>query len=163
MIQFPDHMRPMQQGEEDAIDALLRDAFDDPSEARLVQQLRRTKAIAGETVLPMGDRIVGYYALSRMVAPKGWLCLAPVAVARDVQGRRFCTRMMGMLTEWARMSDTYVVVLGKVSLYERGGFSHARTASLTSPYPGSHLMLAGPGSDVPTQTLVYPKPFQDLD
>lgn len=163
MLQFPDHMRPMKPGEEDAVDALLRDAFPGPSEANLVHALRRARAIAGETVLPMGDRIVGYYALSHMIAPKGWLCLAPVAVASDVQGRRFCTRMMGMLTEWARMSETFVVVLGKVSLYERGGFSQARAAQLTSPYPASHMMLAGPGTDAPSQTLRYPVAFADLD
>lgn len=163
MLQFPDHMRPLKAGEEDAVDALLRDAFPDPSEAKLVHDLRRSKSIAGETVLPMGDRIVGYYALSHMIAPKGWLCLAPVAVAPDVQGRRFCTRMMGMLSEWARMSDTYVVVLGKVSLYERGGFSQARAAKLTSPYPSDHMMLAGPGMDAPYETLTYPRPFAALD
>jgi putative acetyltransferase len=163
MLQFPDHMRPMKPGEEDAVDALLRAAFRGPSEADLVHALRRSGSIAGETVLPMGDRIVGYYALSHMIAPKGWLCLAPVAVAPDVQGRRFCTRMMGMLTQWAEKSGQYIVVLGKLSLYERGGFSAQRAGNLTSPYPVSHTMLAGPKDDAPVVNLTYPKSFAELE
>ena len=163
MLQFPDHAREMRKGEEDAVDALLKAAFETNSEANLVRALRKSGQIAGETVLPMGDRIVGYYALSTMTAPKKWLCLAPVAVAPDVQGRRFGTRMMGMLTEWARLSKSTVVVLGNVSFYERAGFSAKSAAKLTSPYRVGHTMLAGSGESIPTETLIYPKPFAVLD
>lgn len=162
MLQFPNHAREMRKGEEDAVDALLRDAFPEPSEANLVHALRKSGDIAGETVLPMGDRIVGYYALSKMAAPKGWLCLAPVAIAPDVQGRNFGLRMMGMLCEWAKLSNQTIVVLGALPFYEKAGFSAVRAKNLTSPYPISHTMLAGAGDDAPTQTLKYPKPFADL-
>lgn len=163
MLEFPDHAREMRRGEEDAVDAMLRAAFETGAEADLVHNLRKSGQIAGETVLPMGDRIVGYYALSKMVAPKKWLCLAPVAVAPDVQGRHYGTRMMGMLTEWARLSKSTVVVLGGVPFYERAGFSAARGANLTSPYPISHTMLAGEGTSAPGETLVYPQSFSKLD
>jgi putative acetyltransferase len=163
MLEFPDHAREMRRGEEGAVDALLRAAFETGAEANLVRDLRKSGQIAGETVLPMGDRIVGYYALSKMVAPKKWLCLAPVAVAPDVQGRRYGTRMMGMLTEWARLSKSTVVVLGGVPFYERAGFSAARAAQLTTPYPISHTMLAGEGTNAPNETLLYPQPFSKLD
>ena len=156
MTLFPDHMRPMAAGEDPSVDALLRAAFEGEDEVKMVHHLRKTDAMAGETVLPMGDRIVGYYALSQMVAPKGWLCVAPVAVASDVQGRRFCTRMMGMLTQWATHTDTTLVILGKVSLYERAGFSAQRAAHLKSPYPIANTMLAGGGPHVPAETLIYP-------
>jgi putative acetyltransferase len=162
MLQFPDHAREMHKGEEDAVDALLKAAFGTNAEANLVKSLRKSGQIAGETVLPMADRIVGYYALSHMAAPKRWLCLAPVAVAPDVQGRRFGTRMMGQLTEWARLSKSTVVVLGEVPFYERTGFSAKSAARLTTPYPLSHTMLAGCGDAVPVETLIYPKPFTDL-
>ena len=163
MLEFPDHAREMRRGEENAVDALLCAAFETRAEADLVRDLRKSGQIAGETVLPMGDRIVGYYALSKMVAPKKWLCLSPVAVAPDVQGRRYGTRMMGMLTEWARISKSTVVVLGGVPFYERAGFSAARAAQLTTPYPISHTMLAGEGSSAPSETLVYPQSFSKLD
>ena len=54
-----------------------------------------------------------------------------------------------MLTQWAEKSGQYIVVLGKLSLYERGGFSAQRAGNLTSPYPVSHTMLAGPKDDAP--------------
>lgn len=163
MLQFPDHAREMRKGEEDAVDALLKAAFPTADEAKLVRALRKSGDIAGETVLPMGDRIVGYYALSKMIAPKKWLCLAPVAVAPDLQGRRFGTRMMGMLSEWARLSKSTLVVLGDVPFYEHAGFSGKRAQNLTSPYPLSHTMLAGDGDKAPTETLIYPKAFAALD
>ncbi|MFT5797656.1 MAG: putative acetyltransferase [Candidatus Azotimanducaceae bacterium] len=163
MFNFPDHAREMRKGEEDAVDTLLREAFKNEGEANLVKALRKSGQIAGETVLPMRDRIVGYYALSTMIAPKRWLCLAPVAVAPDVQGRNFGLRMMGMLSEWARLSKTTVVVLGAVTFYKRAGFSTARAANLTSPYPITNTMLAGDGENTPTETLIYPKAFADLD
>ena len=163
MFNFPDHAREMRKGEENAVDTLLREAFKNEGEANLVKALRKSGQIAGETVLPMGDRIVGYYALSTMIAPKRWLCLAPVAVAPDVQGRNFGLRMMGMLTEWARLSKTTIVVLGAAPFYERAGFSTARAANLTSPYPITNTMLAGDGENARTETLIYPKAFADLD
>ena len=163
MLQFPDHQRPLKPGEEQQVDALLREAFPDPSEANLVHALRKSGDIAGETVLPMGDRIVGYYALSKMVAPKGWLCLAPVAIAPDVQGRNFGLRMMGMLCEWAKLSNQTIVVLGAVPFYERAGFSNARAQNLTSPYPLTHTMLVANHDPTPKATLAYPKPFSQQD
>jgi putative acetyltransferase len=163
MLEFPDHMRPMKPGEEEAVDALLRAAFDGTDEANLVRDLRKSGEIAGETVLPMGDRIVGYYALSKMTAPKGWLCLAPVAIAPDVQGRNYGLRMMGMLCEWAKRSTQTVVVLGAVPFYERAGFSKAQADNLTTPYPIDHTMIVGHGKNAPAETLVYSKPFARMD
>ncbi|MBM1814120.1 GNAT family N-acetyltransferase [Pseudosulfitobacter pseudonitzschiae] len=159
MLIGPDFSRELRRGEEDAVDALLRSAFDGPDEAELVHALRRAGAMAGESVATWDGRIAGYYALSHMVAPKGWLCLAPVAVSPDRQRHGLGRRMIGMLAEWARLSETYVVVLGQVSFYERAGFSLARAQRLNSPYPLEHTMIAGPGADVPAVALKYPKAF----
>lgn len=163
MLIGPDFSRELRRGEEDEVDALLRAAFDGAAEAELVRDLRKTDAMAGESVATWDGRIAGYYALSHMVAPKGWLCLAPVAVSPDRQGSGLGRRMMGMLSEWARLSETYVVVLGQVAFYERAGFSQARAQGLTSPYPLAHTMIAGPGADVPVAALQYPKAFAKLD
>ena len=67
--------------------------------------------------------------------------------------------MVGMITEWARLSKKTIVVLGEPGFYARNGFSSERAAQLTSPYPISHTLLAGPGETAPTETLVYPKAF----
>ena len=162
MMIGPDFSRELRRGEEDEVDALLRAAFDGTGEADLVKALRKDGAIAGESVATWGGRIAGYYALSHMVAPKGWLCLAPVAVSPDRQHSGLGRRMIGMLAEWARLSQTYVVVLGQVEFYEKAGFSHARAQGLTSSYPLEHMMIAGPGADVPKVALKYPKAFAKL-
>lgn len=164
MLNGPDFTRDMRRGEEDAVDALLRVAFAGPDEAALVHQLRKDRVIAGESVLAAQGEVIGYFALSLMRAPKRWLCLAPVAVHPDWQGKRHGQRMIGMLSEWARISGRYVVVLGQVGFYERAGFSQARAARLETPYPVGNTLLAGGAGpeDVPRVTLKYPKAFGGL-
>jgi len=158
----PGFIRDMRRGEEDAVDALLKAAFPGPQEADLVRQLRKDRVMAGENVLGQQGEIVGYFALSRMIAPKGWLCLAPMAIHPDWQGKRHGQRMMGVLSEWARISRQFVVVLGPVAFYERGGFSKARAVRLQTPYPVQSTLLVGPGTDAPQKTLKYPKAFEGV-
>ncbi|MFD1159183.1 GNAT family N-acetyltransferase [Roseovarius aestuarii] len=162
MVRGPDFSREMRRGEEAAVDALLRLAFEGDDEVRLVHALRKNREIAGEMVLPSDGEIVGYYALSTFVEPKGWLCLAPVAIHPKLQRQHNRQRMLGLLTAWARITGTYVVVLGQPEFYSRCGFSNARAARLTSPYPITHTLLVGPGDDVPEETLIYPKAFENL-
>ncbi|UXX82625.1 GNAT family N-acetyltransferase [Roseovarius pelagicus] len=162
MLQTPEFSREMRRGEEDAVAELLTLAFDGDAEARLVAALRKSGAMAGEVVLPYQGGIVGYYALSQMREPTGWLCLAPVAIHPDWQGRGHGRRMIGMLTEWARLSKTSVVVLGQVPFYECAGFSAARARELVSPYPVEHTLLAGAGEDIPHGNLIYPLAFEKL-
>lgn len=159
MFMTPDFMRDMRRDEEAQVDALLRAAFGGPDEADLVRRLRKAGDMAGEQVMVAGGAVVAYAGLSRMRAPAGWLCLAPVAVAPDWQRRRIGKRMVGLIAEWARLSGVTVVVLGEVPFYAKAGFSADRAARLTSPYPVDHTLLAGPGSDAPAETLVYPAAF----
>lgn len=159
---FPDFLRPLQTGEEEPVHALLETSFDTDAEARLVHLLRKSGAMAGEMVLPLGDQIIGYYALSSMQSPKGWVALAPVAVHPDHQNRGHGRRMLGQLTSWAKAAGQMVVVLGEPAFYTRCGFDLGRAAQLTSPYPITHTLLAGPGEDVPKGTLTYPKAFDAL-
>jgi putative acetyltransferase len=156
-----DFTRPLQPGEEDAVHSLLCAAFDTDAEAQLVRKLRKARLIAGEMVMPVQGQIAGYYALSAMTKPKGWLALAPVAIHPDLQRQRLGKRMIGMLSEWARLTKTPVVVLGEPAFYESAGFDRAAAAHLTSPYPISHTMLAGV-SGAPKTTLQYPDPFNAL-
>ena len=161
MFNTPEFARDMKRGEEAQVDALLRAAFGGPEEAELVAKLRKARLIAGEQVMPMGGRIVGYYALSYMVKPKGWLCLAHVAIAPDVQRRGYGKRMIGMLTEWARITQTPVVVLGEPAFYEKAGFSRNGAAALTSPYPSDHTMVCGLAG-APAHDLIYPSAFNGV-
>ncbi|MGY3437772.1 MULTISPECIES: GNAT family N-acetyltransferase [unclassified Marinovum] len=158
-MQNPGFLRAMKRGEEPAVDALLRAAFGGEDEVRLVAKLRKAGAIAGESVLPGPEGPVGYFALSSMVAPKGWLCLAPVAVDPAWQGKGYGRRMVRMLVGWAGAAQQTVVVLGDPAFYTACGFSQPRAASLTSPYPVEQTSILRPGSDVPSDTLTYPPAF----
>lgn len=149
----------MHAGEEAQVDHLLRQAFPTAAEATLVQRLRKARVIAGETVLPMGDQIIGYYALSRMIKPKGWLCLAPVAIHPDQQRQGRGKRMIGVLGEWARLTKTPVIVLGAPAFYGKSGFSTACAAQLNTPYSIENTSVAGLPKPAPAQDVIYPKPF----
>ncbi|WP_235851712.1 GNAT family N-acetyltransferase [Litorivita pollutaquae] len=153
----PDFLRDMRRGEEPEVAALLAQAFGGKDEARLVEALRKSRAIAGEMVLPSKDGVVGYLALAAMTAPKGWLCLAPVAIRPDLQGLGHGRRMVGMITEWGRLSGNTLVVLGDPAFYTRCGFTPI-SDGFTSPYPIDHTLTAGPAKAAPS-ALIYPKAF----
>jgi putative acetyltransferase len=97
-----------------------------------------------------------------MVAPEGWLCLAPVAVAPERQGRGIASRLVRHLIEALLDEGRTVVVLGNPSLYARAGFSAERAARLTSPYPIEATLIARPGTDVPEMRLVYAAAFEGV-
>ena len=156
----PDFLREMRRGEEAEVAALLTAAFGGKDEAALIEALRKSRAIAGEMVLPSKDGIVGYLALSAMRAPEGWLCLAPVAIRPDLQGCGHGRRMVGMITEWARLSGNTMVVLGDRAFYTRCGFAPI-AEGFTSPYPLDHTMTAGAAKAKPC-ALIYPKAFDSL-
>lgn len=178
MVIGPDMTRAMQAGEEDEVDALLRAAFPGPGEADLVRALRRDGAMIGEFVQPWAGRIGAYAAVSRMVEPAGWGCLAPVAVWPEWQRGRlaprpelrrqfaFGTRLVRAIVDHLRggvpRMPSHLVVLGDPGFYGRCGFSLERAARLETPYPVDHTLLAGPGEDVPAVKLVYPAAFDSL-
>lgn len=157
------------------VDTLLRAAFGGEDEAVLVRRLRADGDMMVEVAKPAaGRRVAGYYALSRMTAPDGWMCLAPVAVWPDLQngaaapqGRdpapwRIGSRMMAELADLAASPQSQlgtIVVLGDPAFYERAGFSRRRAARLESPYPVDYTMILRPGDDVPAARLVYPDAF----
>lgn len=159
MVIGPDYMRAMRTAEADQVDALLRQAFADDSEARLVRDLRAAGQIEMELVLPWEGEVLGYLALSRLVAPQGWLALAPVAIAPAWQGRRLGARLVAMTMKLVAIRAQSVVVIGKPSFYARAGFSVVRAAGLRTPYPAQVTGFAGPGDDAPQAEVTYPDAF----
>lgn len=123
MLRTPDFMREMKRGEEAAVDALLDAAYGNDRARRMVEALRKGRMIAGEMVLPMEGAVIGYAALTAVDSPKGWLALAPVAIHPDAQGHGYGKRLVGMITEWARLSNTGLVSVGTPTFCERCGFS----------------------------------------
>jgi putative acetyltransferase len=158
----PDFMRPARSEDHNQIGALLRAAFPGPQEAALVRDLRASGEIELEMVMPWPAGLVGYLALSRMVAPAGWLALAPVAVAPDWQGKRLGTRMVAGVLRLMAIKGMTTVVLGRPSFYARTGFSQDRATDLETPYPKEFTLIARPGMDVPREKLTYPKAFEGV-
>lgn len=148
--------------EHDIIDALLEAAFDSMEEVHLIHALRDSGEMMREQVLEENGRIVGYTALSTMVAPAGWLCLAPIAVAPEIQGKGYGVKLVKRVAEIANEAGPEVVVLGKPSFYEASGFSNERAANLISPYPVKYTSLAGPMDGAPAEELIYPEAFSKM-
>jgi len=152
-------LRPATTADSHQINQVLRAAFTGPDEAELVRRLRASDNMVLELIAQSSD-LAGYVAISKMVAPLGWLVLAPLAVLPDAQGQ-------GIGSELARAALRFAVdeikapicVLGKVDFYERQGFSQKRAAGLQSRYPIKSTMLAGPGDEVPTGKLTYSSAF----
>ena len=78
-------------------------------------------------------------------APGDWLCLAPVAVAPEEQGRGVATALLRHVVAELMAEKRTVVVLGEPRLYARAGFSSERASRLVSPYPLGATLIAGRG------------------
>ncbi|MDC0658156.1 N-acetyltransferase [Leisingera sp. SS27] len=96
MVVGPDFSSSVKEEHFDEVEALLLAAFPTDAEARLVRQLRADGDMLAEFQKPWDGRIGGYYALSRMQAPAGWACLAPMAVRPEWQGGRLAERNPNM-------------------------------------------------------------------
>ncbi|MEM7189844.1 MAG: N-acetyltransferase [Pseudomonadota bacterium] len=176
MVTGPDSTHAMRPDQADEVDALLRAAFGKPDEAELVKRLRADGDLLVELVKPWDGCVAGYAALSRMRAPIGWACLAPVAVLPRLQRGAIAppdagfgphnigTRLVGEIAASAGTSDELrtIVVLGDTGFYSRAGFSHERVQRLSSPYGTEHTLIARPGEDVPEEELIYAKAFEAL-
>lgn len=159
MTQSP---RPATPQDFNAIDLLLRAAFKGNEEVHLMRRLRRDRAVRAEYVFSLDDRIIVHAALSDMVAPVGWLALAPVSVAPGHQFQGFGSTLVRAILGTA---STPVVVLGDPAYYGRFGFDTGRAAAMTSPYPIAHtaVFLPAGASVTGTESLVYANTFGIAD
>lgn len=171
MVVGPD-VRAARTADPDEIDALLRAVFGRADEANLACRLRADGDMWAEMVTRWDGVIAAYAALGRMRAPRGWACLAPLAVLPRFQNAaaappgmrgasefRFgtCLAQYPVLigTEawrrdrWGGRFPAAIVVLGSVPFYERVRFSAARAANLRSPYPIESTLLAAPPATMP--------------
>ncbi len=146
ILRFPEFSRDMRRSDEAAVDALLLRATGRAEAAATLAALRRAGDIAGEVVLPFQGGIVGHYALARMRAPADWLCVASLAIDPEWQGAGHGRRLMGVLSEWARLSGHSVSAEGPAVFFERAGFLRISDG----------LAVAGPFDASAPLELIYP-------
>lgn len=173
-MSYPGTLRPAEAGDYPEIDTVLRAAFGGTEEAFLIERLRFDGAVWHEFVMDHEGHVAGYYALTRMIAPRGWACLAPVAVRPEWQrgalaridngapwqiGTEMMRALVDRVENRAEGLPETVVVLGEPAFYGRTGFSLERASRLRSPYPIAHTLIARAGTDSPDETLVYPAAF----
>ncbi|MHC0053749.1 GNAT family N-acetyltransferase [Actibacterium sp. D379-3] len=160
------NLRPVTQQDWTAVSVLLDTAFDGPSEARLVDRLRREGHMAMELVAEDHTGILGYVAFAEMLAPAGMWSLSPVAVRQAKQGHGIGSELIRYALDEVRKSHDAraVVVLGAPEYYKRFGFSLKAAENLTTPFSKSNTMLfpIAPGSGGMQAALSYPAAFSEV-
>jgi len=117
--------------DDEAIAALVARAFGRADEAALVEMLRRDEPTIHEWVADEAGRLVGHVCFSGVATwsgqPLSALCLAPLAVEPDAQGRGVGSALVrAALAELGKTGVDLVFVLGDPAYYARFGFAPAR-------------------------------------
>lgn len=158
-------IRSVQPSDHTEISVLLVSAFQQPNESRLIEALRACGAVEIELVAYDDTGLVGHICLSRLLAPEGWLTIAPVAVREPDQGKGYGGELIRHALDLARQRKAKaVVVVGDPPYYKRFGFVFGGPAELTSPYPEKFTGLYPIDSSTAKAkvALAYPKPFETV-
>jgi putative acetyltransferase len=130
-----------------AIRDVLRTAFPDDCEARLVDLLRERQKVLISLVAATDGRVVGNIVFSPIAiekAPAGFrgVGLAPVAVLPEHQNRGIGSQLIREgLTQCKQHGYDAVVVLGHPNYYPRFGFQIASAHGLTNEYGADEAFM----------------------
>ena len=121
-------IRPERPRDEDAVREVVRLAFGEEAEVRLVDALRRNRHIVFSLVAEDQNRLVGHIALSMMtIGESQAIALAPLAVVPQRQRQGIGSQLVvAGLAECRRLGHDCVFVLGSTKYYPRFGFQPAR-------------------------------------
>lgn len=146
------------------IRAVICAAFAGRDEADLVDALRCDGDLALSLVADGSDGIVGYLAMSRLIAPTHGLALAPLAVAPASQRQGVGSLLVRTAMQRAHdLGCRMIFVLGDPAYYARFGFSPLEAANFTSPYSGPHFMATRLGAaPCPPGPVTYARAFSRL-
>jgi putative acetyltransferase len=126
-----------------AISEVLLQAFGQDGESRLVNALRDDGNIDTDLSLVAvhGDRIIGHILFCPVTIVSGTvetaaLALAPLGVHQDYQCRGIGAALIEAgLGECRRLGHRIVIVVGHPGYYPRFGFTSAKDARITAPFP----------------------------
>ena len=143
-------IRPYEDSDAAAVDALLRAAFPSDAEAKLVQMLREQGDAEVEFLADAEGEIIGHVMLSAMQSPEQCLGLAPVATVEAVRKQGVAGSLIESARAMASANDWRgVFVLGDLSYYERFGFEADAAAPFETAYPKEHFGFALLDEDEP--------------
>lgn len=127
----------------DAIQVLIKKAFDGPLEAKLVEDLAGDGDLFLSLVAESRGEIIGHIAFSPLVSKDGTAkgqALAPLAVAplwqRQGIGIALVTEAHGILR---RMGQDFALVLGDPAYYGRLGYTTEAAKRFQAAYDGPYL------------------------
>lgn len=158
-------VRPEDRADYQSVQAVNKDAFDQPDEANLVDALRTNGDLVISLIAECDDLIVGHIAISRLSSPDQALALAPVSVLPRHQGRGIGSALIEQSITLARETGFVIIfALGNPEYYTRFGFSVETATPFASPYAGPHFMARWLNDTrVAHGPVIYPPAFDDLD
>jgi putative acetyltransferase len=121
-------------------------AFGRSDEADLIDRLRAEGAALLSLVAEVDGHILGHILFSRMTVetaqgPVAAVCLAPMAVRPEHQGRKVGSQLVRRgLAQLRDRGERIVIVLGHKHYYPRFGFSSTKARYLASPFPPEAFM-----------------------
>jgi putative acetyltransferase len=158
-------IRAERPGDEDAIAAVHREAFDADDVPQIVELLRPSDAYVAELslVAERDGEIVGHVILSRgHLDERRVLALGPLGVLRRHQRTGVGDALMRESLDRAReLGHELVVLLGHTSYYPRFGFVPARSLGIAGAWDSDAFMALElvPGGSRGGGTFTFPPAF----
>lgn len=144
---------------------IVEQAFCQPAEANLIEQLRLDGDAELALVALKGNDIVGHVMFSKMVAPFRALGLGPVAVSEEWRRKGVASELIRQGLQKAELAAWRgVFVVGDPHFYRRFGFDPLLASGFVSPYAGPYLMALALGGPLPAidGRIDYPAAFERL-
>jgi putative acetyltransferase len=135
--------------------AVVRAAFGQPDEAKLVDKLRDDGDCALALVAEDAGEIVGHVLLSTMIAPFAALALAPASVVPAKQRAGVGSLLIRDAIRRAHEAGCAAIfVLGDPEYYQRFGFDIEAANGFDSPYAGPHFMALPLSQESPSGPMM---------
>ena len=161
-------IRPAVAADRAAIHAVEEQAFGQPLEAKLVDQLVADGDAVLELVAERDGELLGHLLFSRLIVRRdigdfAAVALAPLAVAPAAQRAGIGGALVRAAHErLAAAGESLSVVLGDPAYYGRFGYERQRAEEFDSDYQGEALQALAWGGAPISGRLVYAAAFSDL-